>query len=108
MGKIDRVLRRTFPGRESFTEEERRLAEAALYVANSDAPKSRIPRKDIPIGQTVTKNGVTYKCVPRADITSLNAADACIGCSLKDRPCSGLRCSSFDRRDGINVWFEEI
>ncbi len=105
MGKIDRVLRKAFPGRDVFTEEEIRLAKAALYVANSDAPKSRMPRTDVPIGGYVNKGGRRYRCVIRGEVIS--PADACIGCALCDRPCSGLRCSSFDRSDGLNVWFEE-
>ena len=105
MGKVDRILRKMYPGRESFTDEERKLAEAALYVANSDAPKSRMPRKDIAVGGMVMKNGIRYRCVLRPEI--LSPADACGGCGLKDRPCSGLRCSSFDRTDGLNVWFQE-
>lgn len=106
MGKVDRILRKMYPGREVFTEDERRLAESALYVANSDAPKSRMPRKDVALGEMVVKNGISYRCVLRPEIST--PADACLGCGMKDRPCSGIRCSSFDRSDGLNVWFLEI
>lgn len=105
MGKIDRVLRKAFPERDVFTDEEVRLAKAALYVANSDAPKSRMPRTDIEVGGYVNKGGRRYVCIERGEVIS--PADACMGCALRDRPCSGLRCSSFDRRDGRNVWFAE-
>lgn len=106
MGKVERVLRKAFPGREAFTEEEYNVAKAALYVANSDAPKSRMPRTDVEVGGFVNKGGRRYKCVLRMDV--LHPSDACLGCDLCDRPCSGLRCSSFDRRDGLNVWFKEV
>lgn len=106
MGKVDRVLRRVFPDREDFTDEERRLAEAAIVVANSDSPKSRMPRTDVPVGGILRKRGAEYRCVLRGRVAS--PADACSGCGLRDRPCSGVRCSRFDRSDGLNVWFEEV
>ena len=106
MGKVDRVLRKAFPGREVFTDDEVSLAKAALYVANSDAPKSRMPRTDVPVGGYVNKGGRRYRCVLRGDVVV--PADACLGCDLSDRPCSGLRCSGFDRADGLNVWFKEV
>lgn len=106
MGKVERVLRRVYPGREDFTDEERRLAESAIYVANSDAPKARMPRTDIPVGGVLHKNGRAYRCVVRDEVSS--PADACSGCGLRERPCYGVRCSSFDRSDGGNVWFIEV
>ena len=106
MGKVDRVLRRVFPGRGDFTPEERAIAEAALYVANSDAPKARMPRTDTPVGGILERGGVRYECVVRPEIKV--PADACSGCGLRLRSCSGVRCSPFDREDGIGVWFRRV
>lgn len=106
MVKADRILREVFPGREEFTDDERRLVERVITAVNNDAPRSRAPRTDLPIGHEFDVEGVRLRVVRRTRVDE--PKDACMGCWFKNhgRSCYGLRCSSFDRGDRTNVWFE--
>lgn len=105
MVKADRILREVFPGREVFTDVERRLVERVISAVNNDAPRSRIPRTDIPVGREFEMDGVRLVVCRRGVV--YEPKDACMGCWFKTegRSCYGLRCSSFDRADRVNVWF---
>lgn len=107
MGKIERVLQDIFPGRDSgeFTEAERELALRAIGAAARDAKRSRIPRRDVRIGETFLSKGKEYRCVrvPK----SVDFRDACSGCAFERSACPAARCSKFDRADGNFVWFVE-
>ena len=106
--KLQRILRELYPGKEEYSPEEVSFAQRAILIAKKDAKRSRIPRTDIAIGDTFFRKGREYVCVrrPRVSLPS----EACSGCSFNtsDVKCIGLRCSSFDRSDRNNVWFEEV
>jgi len=34
--------------------------------------------------------------------------EACLGCAFADSNCPSQACSSFDRADGVSVWFVKI
>lgn len=108
MVKADRILREVFPGRETFTDEERRLVERVIVAVNNDAPRSRIPRTDFPIGHEFAIEGQRLRVVRRTFV--LEPKDACLGCWFKNhgKSCYGLRCSRYDRTDQTNVWFAAI
>lgn len=67
----------------------------------------RLPTHYVAIGDVVTVCGHRYRCVKRPSGWSI-----CEGCALNKpgRHCASasLRCSKWDRRDGENVWFEEL
>lgn len=64
------------------------------------------PRKSVAIGDRFVLGGVTYEVVPRGEVAW--PREACMGCAFAARNCpENLACSSFDRRDGISVWFKE-
>lgn len=60
------------------------------------------------IGKPFTRQGVLLVAVRRPEM--LHHREACRGCFFKDVGCSTslLACSSFDRRDGVSVWFQAI
>lgn len=104
--KIDRVLRELYPDSESFTSSQRAFAERAIAIANRDAQRSRIPRRDVRIGETFLVRGVEYECIRRPRV--LEVSDACSGCAFLHASCPAARCSCWDREDGNNVWFREV
>lgn len=108
MVKADKILREVFPGREDFTDDERRLVSRVIVAVNNVAPRSRRPRTDFPIGHEFTFEDQQLKVVRRTFV--LEPKDACMGCWFKEhgKSCYGLRCSRFDRDDQTNVWFAGI
>lgn len=77
-----------------------------LYVCGMEKTRYyRLPRVYVPVGETtVTPVGV-LRCEARP--RGLHWTECCRDCALrtKDRGCYDLQCSSFDREDGVNVWF---
>lgn len=104
-----RILRRVYGDRD-FTPEEVELVRLCIAQANADAKRSRIPRRDIRIGETFEKKGITYRCVLRPAISQIHVSDCCAGCDIlkHSNRCEAPRCSRFDRSDGQNVWFKEV
>lgn len=77
-----------------------------LYVCGMEKTRyNRLPRVYVPVGETVVAGGNVLRCELRP--RGLHWSEACRGCSLRtrDRGCYDLQCSSFDREDGVNVWF---
>lgn len=107
MPKLERILSELYPGREtsSLSPEEVIFAKKAIEIANRDAQRSRIPRRDVRIGESFLSKGVSYTCIPRPRFIA--ASEACSGCAFLKLPCPAAKCSSFDRSDGNNVWFVE-
>lgn len=63
------------------------------------------PRRTIPIGGTFILGGKEYIVECRGEVSY--PREACIGCAFASRNCPEyLACSSFDRRDGVSVWFK--
>lgn len=105
MAKIDRVLKKVFPGRDTFTEDEKKLAQRCIEAANADAARSRMPRSEYAVGETFEKAGATLKVIARP--RGIHPSEACSGCFFISRNCYGLKCSKFDRSDETFVWFVE-
>lgn len=107
MRKFERVLLDIFPGRDpdSFSPEEVALAQRAIAAANRDAQRSRIPRRDVRVGETFFIRGKQYRCILRP--RHIDVCEACSGCAFLKLPCPAAKCSHFDRADGNNVWFVE-
>ncbi len=112
MDRIDKILKRAFPDRDSFTDSEKEFASAVLASYNNVVKNDRrcltLPLRFIPIGDIVEIAGYRYRCMLRGGVRT--PADACAGCdfSRKCRGCVDLQCSKWDRRDGQNVWFREV
>lgn len=109
MERIENILRRAFPERDAFTEEERSFA-AKVYAASlsGGGRSSLLPTRFVGVGDEVEVGGIRYRCVLRNDESC--PAAACWGCDIsrKGRWCQDLQCSVFDRRDRRNVWFVEV
>ena len=68
---------------------------------------SSAPRKTLFVGEEFVLGGIRYRVVLRGEIVF--PRDACRGCAFAGLNCPEyLACSSFDRRDGISVWFKAI
>ena len=68
---------------------------------------SSAPRKTLFVGEEFALGGIRYRVVEREDVRL--PREACIGCAFAGLNCPEyLACSSFDRRDGISVWFKAI
>ena len=110
--KEDRILERLYGPRDSYTLEEVEFARRAIRIANEDAGRSRLPRRDVRVGEYFYKTGIKYVCVKRPARYSQTAvpSEACAGCDLRRNMnnCEGPRCSCFVRSDGQNVWFKEV
>lgn len=64
------------------------------------------PRRTIAVGDYFELAGVRYEVVLRGEVVF--PREACIGCAFANKNCPEyLACSSFDRRDGVSVWFKE-
>lgn len=111
MSDIGVILAERFPGRDSFTLEEISIAEGLLTDGVSPGKRRVTPRvRFIPVGGVLSRYGRELRCVvrPRGGLP----CDACSGCffSMSDSGqsyCDDIQCSSWDRRDGLNVWFQE-
>lgn len=112
MDRIEKILRRAFPEKKVFTEEEKEFAEGVIAsysnVVRNDRRCMSLPTRFIGIGDRVEIAGHVYRCVLRGGVRM--PSEACAGCdfSRKYRNCVDLQCSRFDRRDGENVWFREV
>lgn len=105
--KKDRILSEVFPGQVGgYTEEQVRLVEVAIAAANRDALRSRIPRRDVRLGERFMVRDVEYECIRRP--SGLSVSEACAGCAFLHQSCPAARCSRWDREDGNNVWFREV
>ena len=104
MSREEKILSRIRPG---FTEDELKLAREILTAVDSKIAKaSSLPSRFVPVGSVVNVRGREYRCIKRSDV---HWSDCCSGCSFVGTDCpSFLQCSKFDRRDGVNVWFEEL
>jgi len=78
-------------------------------------PRGKLPSRFVPVGETIVRYGQSFKCVERPPIDTLHWTDACKGCwfakTHHDRMvsnCNAIQCSSWDRKDGKNVWFKLV
>jgi len=64
------------------------------------------PRRTVAVGDYFELAGVRYEVVLRGEVVF--PREACMGCAFANKNCPEyLACSSFDRRDGVSVWFKE-
>lgn len=70
----------------------------------------KMPTRFVRLGGEITRYGCRLVCCERP--SGLAPCDACKGCffSLSRYEgsviqCNDIQCSSFDRMDGLNVWF---
>lgn len=76
----------------------------------------KLPTRFVPVGKTLNRYGRVFKCVLRPDVSVLDPCEACRGCWFSrthrdDRltsNCNAIQCSSWDRKDGENVWFVAV
>ena len=76
----------------------------------------KLPSRFIPVGKTVVRYGQKFKCILRPPIEMLHHTEACRGCwfakTHRDNGlvsnCNAIQCSSWDRKDGKNVWFVAV
>ena len=106
MIREDRLLRALMPSKDVFTREDYEYARSLLARADGKSGKaSSLPSQFVRLGGTVRYKGRDYRCVLRDDVTW---SECCRGCAFAGADCPpALQCSSFDRRDGLNVWFQE-
>jgi len=109
MRKGERILKKAFPERSEFSEEEIELAEKVIEAYLAPTPRSSaLPTKYTDVGDILEIGGHRYECIVarRCSVPS----EACSGCdfSRKYRNCSDVQCSPFDRRDGKFVWYKEV
>ena len=73
------------------------------------ASKNRnlLPSNYVPVGGVIAFCGGRFRCVVRPE--GLHWTDSCLGCGLRrfSGNCGDYQCSRFDRRDGLNVWYED-
>ena len=73
----------------------------------------KLPGRFVPVGGVLSRYGRSFRCVSRPPVASMSPQDACRGCwfarTHRDERlttnCYAVQCSSFDRKDGRNVWF---
>lgn len=64
-----------------------------------------LPTRFVPVGDVVLIGERTYRVVPNG---ARRPSDACLGCAFSNGWCPSVACSSFDREDGIGVWFVRV
>lgn len=75
-----------------------------------------LPTRYVALGEQFTRYGVRLVCIRRPRVDCVSAA--CKGCWFSRGRrvidgvtvmlnCNDIACSSFDRMDGLNVWFVE-
>lgn len=107
MSKVDRVLRRLYPGRSEFTLAEREFAARALAIAREEGSGGRMSSEFIPVGGRFVRRNIEFECIVRPD--GLELHKGCSGCGFNDaRACDAPPCSKFDRTDGEFVWFRRV
>lgn len=109
MEKALTYLKRLYPERIAFTEEEKEFASGLLRVfLMKDDCQCQMPTRFVPVGEVCVHGAVKYCCVKRPKVVV--AGSACDGCDIarKYRGCGNLQCSSYDRKDRENVWFVEV
>jgi len=106
MGKEDRILSLLYPGREDWDSAERELARRIVSVVDGKTEKAAgLPTKFVELGGVAVVRGRRYRCVVRP---RLHWTDCCSGCAFSGTDCPPfLQCGRHDRRDGLDVWFEE-
>ena len=75
-----------------------------------------LPTRFVPVGKTIVRYGKEFRCVLRPPVETLSPTEACKGCWFAkthrdDRlvsNCTAIQCSSWDRKDGKNVWFQLV
>lgn len=76
-------------------------------IYQKSARSSRAPRITYGIGREFRIGSRSYRVIERSGIVL--PCDACMGCAFANRRCpDNIACSSFDRRDGVSVWFVEL
>lgn len=72
----------------------------------------KLPTRYVPLGGEFVRYGVRLVCIRRPYLPSVSGA--CKGCFFKRSRvgdvvvnCDDIQCSSWDRMDGLNVWFRE-
>lgn len=75
--------------------------------------KVKMPSRYVRLGGRFRRYGVELVCVERPE--GLSPCDACRGCFFCSSRingvvinCNDIQCSSWDRMDGVNVWFREV
>ena len=106
-GRQDRLLKKLYPGKDDFSNEEYSLANDILAIADGKTLKaSALPQRFVPLGDVISIRGERYRCVAREDV---GWVDCCLGCAFIGCDCpASLQCSKFDRKDGKNVWFQKV
>ena len=104
------LLKRLYPGRESFSSDQVDVVRRLLWREDGDRVAGRcdrLPYIFVPIGGRIRVGGKVYECV-KADATIL-PLQACSGCALRIGrvQCFRYQCSPFDRSDGKFTWFVE-
>lgn len=75
-----------------------------------------LPTRYVPLGSEFTRYGVRLVCVRRPRVECISGS--CRGCWFSHGRkkingetvmlnCNDIQCSSWDRMDGLNVWFVE-
>ena len=65
------------------------------------------PRRTLLVGEEFVLGGIRYRVCIRGEVRF--PRDACSGCAFSSVNCPEyLACSSFDRRDGVSVWFKQV
>lgn len=100
-GKLERVMVKLYGDRE-WTPEEVSFGKRAIGIAGEESKRSRMPRRDVRIGEECWIRGEGYRVVRRPQVLP---SEACSGCAFRCGPCPAARCSKFDRADGVSVWF---
>lgn len=105
--KEERILKKMYPGRDEFSPAEVEFARRAIAIANADSVRSRMPRRDIRVGERFFRGDIEYECVLRPEV---DVQDACSGCDYigPNGACDAPRCSKFDRSDSQFVWFKRV
>ena len=106
--KVLNILQKMFPDREHFSSHEIQVATSVYLAMTSKGEKAQeLPTRFVEVGELFKVKGKRYRCVLRSKIGA--ASDACRGCAFVGGTCPPfLQCSSFDRKDKKNVWFEEV
>ena len=110
METAKKILRRLHRDRDDFTAAEVSYASQIIAAYNEEmalrGKNSKLPTKEVAIGDEVEVSGRKFVCVKAARVNV--PSEACSGCALRKLylGCGDLKCSPFDRRDGNFVWFK--
>ena len=79
-------------------------------VMGRDKTADRLPWKYLAVDSVFEVAGTRYKVVVRPDVEARFACEGCAFCApgaVARNFCQRMRCSRWDRADGVNVWFVE-